>query len=245
MRVLLTIQYYGANYHGWQIQPNKQTVQQTLEDAIFKALGERCETFASGRTDAGVSAWGQCAHFDTNTKIKPSKIAYAINQYLPDDISITKSEQVADDFNARFDVVKKCYEYSFYASTVNNPLLDMTFARIRTDFDYDKASKACKYFLGEHDFVGFSSSGRQTKTTVRTIYDIHLDDLGENKYKLTVVGNGFLYNMVRIIAGTLIEVGYGKIPVAKIKDIIASKDRPQAGRTAEARGLALKYVLYK
>lgn len=244
MRVLLTIQYCGANYHGWQIQPNKTTVQQILEDAIFKALGERCETFASGRTDAGVSAWGQTAHFDTATKIKPNKIAYAINQYLPSDISVLKSMQVDDDFNARFNVVKKCYEYSFYKSEVNMPLLDNMFARVRTDFDCDKASKACKYFLGEHDFVGFSSSGRQTKTTVRTIYDIHLDDLGEGKYKLTVVGNGFLYNMVRIIAGTIIEVGYGKIAPTKIKDIIASKDRAKAGRTAEAKGLALKYVLY-
>lgn len=244
MRVLLTIQYYGANYHGWQKQPNKNTIQQTLEDAIFLALGERCETFASGRTDAGVSAWGQCAHFDTNTSIKPDKIAFVINRFLPDDISIISSKQVSDTFNARFDVVKKCYEYSFYKSDVKLPLIDKTYTRVRPDFDFNQASKACKYFLGEHDFAGFSSAGRQTKTTIRTIYEIHLDDLGEGKYKLCVVGNGFLYNMVRIIAGTLMEVGYGRIAPTDISKIIESKDRGRAGRTAEAKGLALKYVSY-
>ena len=244
MRVLLVVQYYGANYHGWQIQPNKLTVQQTLEEAIEKALDEKCETFASGRTDAGVSAWGQCVHFDTNTRINPAKIAYAVNRFLPSDISIISSKQVGPDFNARFDVVKKCYEYSFYASETPKPLLDMMYTQVRTDFDISKAQKACKYFLGEHDFVGFSSAGRQTKTTVRTIYDIHIDDLGEGKYKLVVVGNGFLYNMVRIIAGTLIEVGYGKILPNDVPNIIKSKDRSCAGRTAEARGLALKFVEY-
>lgn len=244
MRILLVVQYYGANYHGWQIQPNKVTIQQVLEEAIEKALNEKCETFASGRTDAGVSAWGQCVHFDTNTRISPSKIAYAVNRFLPSDISIISSRQVDNNFNARFGVVKKCYEYSFYASEVNKPLLDMMYARVRTDFDVSKAQKACKYFLGEHDFVGFCSAGRQTKTTIRTIYDMHIDDLSENKYKLVVVGNGFLYNMVRIIAGTLIDVGYGKIAPDEIKNIIKSKDRARAGRTAEARGLALKFVEY-
>ncbi len=245
MRVLLTIQYLGTRFHGWQKQPGKVTIQQTLEDAIFKALGEECQTFASGRTDAGVHAWGQCVHFDTSTKIKAESLAYAINRFLPTDISILKSQEVSPEFNARFDVVKKCYEYSFYASNISLPLLDAQFARVRPDFDYTKATKAVKHFLGEHDFEGFCSAGKQTKTTVRTIYNIELQDLGDNKYKLVVCGNGFLYNMVRIIAGTIIEVGYGRIDPNKIPEIINSKNRSRAGKTAQACGLALKKVEYK
>lgn len=245
MRILLTIQYLGTRFHGWQKQPKKDTVQQALEDAIKKALGEDCQTFASGRTDAGVHAWGQCVHFDTNTKIKAENLAYAINRYLPTDISVLKSEKVSPEFNARFDVVKKTYQYSFYASDISLPLLDQQFARIRTDFDYKKAEKACKYFLGEHDFEGFCSTGKQTKTTIRTIYNIELLNIGDNKYRLVVSGNGFLYNMVRIIAGTIIEVGYGKINPDKLPDIINSKNRSRAGKTAPACGLALKSVEYK
>ena len=244
MRVLLTIQYLGTNYHGWQKQAQKNTIQEVLENAIFKALGEHCETFASGRTDAGVHAEAQTCHFDTTTKIKPEKIAYAINRFLPDDIQILSSKEVPNDFNARFDVKKKTYEYNFYASNQSLPLLSTTFAKIRTEFSYKIAEKACKHFLGEHDFVGFSSSGRQTKTTVRTIFDIKLLDLGENKYKLSITGNGFLYNMVRIIAGTIIEVGYGRINANDLPQIIASKDRSKAGKTAEAKGLVLKKVEY-
>ncbi len=244
MRVLLTIQYLGTNYHGWQIQPGKITVQGCLEQAIQKALGEQCETFVSGRTDAGVHAWAQCAHFDTNTRIAPDKIAYILNRFLPADIRVLKSQQVSDDFNARFDVTKKTYQYQFYASDQDLPLLDATFARVRTDFCFKKARHACKYFLGTHDFQSFCSTGRQTKTTVRTIYAITLDDLGESKYRLSVTGNGFLYNMVRIIAGTLIDVGCGLIESKDIPQIIKQCDRTKAGKTAQAKGLTLKQVEY-
>lgn len=244
MRVLLTIQYLGTNYHGWQIQPQKTTVQGVLEDAIFKALGEKCETFASGRTDAGVHASAQTCHFDTNTKIAPQKISFALNKFLPNDVQVLKSEQVNDNFNARFDVKKKTYEYNFYVSNQVFPLLELTYAKIKPNFDFKLAKQACKHFLGEHDFVGFSSAGRQTKTTIRTIYALDILDLGNNIYKIVVTGNGFLYNMVRIIAGTLFEVGAGKIKPESITEIINSKDRTKAGKTASAKGLVLVKVEY-
>lgn len=244
MRVLLTIQYVGTNYHGWQIQPGKTTVQGCLEQAIFNALGEQCETFVSGRTDAGVHAWAQCAHFDTNTRIAPNKLAYVINKFLPADIQVLKSQQVDANFNARFDVSRKTYQYCFYASEQNLPLLDTTFARVRTDFCFKKAKKACKHFLGTHDFESFCSTGRQTKTTVRTIYDIKMEDLGDNKFRLSITGNGFLYNMVRIIAGTLIDVGCGVLDAKDIPEILSKHNRSCAGRTAQAKGLTLKQVEY-
>lgn len=244
MRVLLTVQYVGTNYHGWQIQPQKNTIQGVLEQAIFKGLGQKCETFASGRTDAGVHAWAQTAHFDVNTKIAPEKIAFVLNKYLPNDIKVLKSQQVSDDFNARFSVKKKTYEYYFYASEQTLPLLEQTYAKISANFNLEEVQKACKYFLGKHDFVGFSSTGRQTKTTIRTIYDAKIVSLGENRFKLSITGNGFLYNMVRIIAGTLFEVGCGKIKPEQIPQILQSKSREKAGKTAQAKGLMLKQVEY-
>ena len=244
MRILLTIQYVGTNYHGWQIQPGKTTVQGVLEDAIFKALNEKCETFASGRTDAGVHAYAQMAHFDTTTKIDPQKISFVINKFLPDDVQVLKSEQVESTFNARFDVKKKTYEYNFYVSNQVLPLLEQNHARVKPGFSFLLAKQACKHFLGEHDFVGFSSAGRQTKTTVRTIYSLDLLDLGNSTYKIVVTGNGFLYNMVRIIAGTLFEVGAGKIHPQDLPSIINSKDRSKAGKTSSAKGLVLKKVEY-
>ena len=143
-----------------------------------------------------------------------------------------------------FDVKRKTYEYNFYASNQKLPMLEQTYARIKPTFNKDLANLACPFFLGEHDFVGFSSAGRQTKTTIRTIYECKLLDMGQNKYKLVVCGNGFLYNMVRIIAGTLIEVGYGNIKPSDIPQILESKDRNRAGKTAQAKGLTLKKVEY-
>jgi len=244
MRVKITVQYLGTNYCGWQLQQGHTTIQQVLEDALYKALGEKCITFASGRTDAGVHAWGQVAHFDTTTKIKADKIAYAVNRFLPNDVQIINSTKVADDFNARFDVRQKTYEYNFYSSITDFPLLSETFARVRTDFDFTKANQNLEAFLGTHDFKGFCSINTQTSNTVRTIYAIKLEELGENKYKLTISGNGFLYNMVRIIVGTIIFMGYGKIDPKNLPSIINSKDRSKAGKTASAKGLTLKSVEY-
>ena len=240
----MIVQYLGTNYSGWQVQPNQDTIQGRIEDAIKNVTNEDVEVYSSGRTDAGVHAKAQVAHFDTDTRIKAEKLAYAINAHLPSDIRVLDTQAVDDDWHARFDVKQKTYHYYFYASEVDLPILSSTFARVRTDFDYHRAVSNIGEFLGEHDFVGFCSANTQASSTVRTIFDISLDDLGESKYRLSVTGNGFLYNMVRIIAGTIIEIGCGKIDGSKLKEIIASKDRNRAGRTASACGLQLFEVKY-
>lgn len=243
-RIKLTIQYLGTNYAGWQVQPNLKTIQGEIQNAIKLGLGEECEIFGSGRTDAGVHAFGQVAHFDTNTKINPHSIYAVINRFLPKDIRILKSEEVESTFHARFDVKQKTYEYHFYQNNVVLPLLDGQNAFVAYDFNFEKASKACEYFLGTHDFCGFCSAGGKKKDTTRTIYSISLNKKQDSAFYLSITGNGFLYNMVRIIAGTIIEVGCGKILPEDILDIINSKERSRAGRTASARGLVLKKVEY-
>lgn len=243
-RVKIEIQYDGTNYCGWQVQPNKTTVQGEIESAIFSALGEKCELFASGRTDAGVHAFCQVAHFDTNTRYKADNLWAMINRFLPDDIKILSSSAVDSGFNARKSAKRKTYEYRFYTGVVDLPLKKRYYAKVRTDFDFEKAQKAVPYFLGEHDFSAFCSSGTAVENKVRTIYDIELKKEDESCFCLSVTGNGFLYNMVRIIAGTIIDVGLGKIKPSDIKKIIKSKQRDMAGKTAQACGLCLKRVEY-
>ena len=242
-RILLNIQFLGTNYSGWQIQPKNQTVQQTVQDAILNALNESVELFSSSRTDAGVHAYSMPAHFDTSTKIIPTNIYKAINAYLPSDIKVLSSTEVSKDFHARFNVKQKTYEYNFYSSIVPLPLIDATSARIPTPFDFELAKSACPYFLGKKDFKAFCSAGNQTLTTIREIKFIDLIKT-EQGYKLIITGDGFLYNMVRIIVGTLIEIGQGKIDPHAIPNILESKDRKNAGKTAEPRGLVLKNVEY-
>lgn len=243
-RIKLIIQYLGTNYAGWQVQPKHVTVQGMLERAIVDGLGESAEVHGSGRTDAGVHAFAACAHFDTASVINPNKIYAVLNRFLPTDIRVLSSEQVEQNFHARFSAVEKTYEYRFYVSPINMPLLDITHARVGYDFDFDQALAACQAFLGTHDFRGFCSSGSQTKDTFRTISEIALSAGRDNTFCLSVTGNGFLYNMVRIIAGTIIEVGCGKISAADMAEIIASGDRNRAGKTAQPCGLALREVRY-
>ena len=242
-RIKLIVQFLGINYSGWQVQPNLKTVQGEVQNAIFSALGEKVEVFSSGRTDAGVHAYAMPAHFDTNTKIQPNNIFKALNAYLPNDIRVLSSEEVDEHFHARFDVKEKTYEYHFYANIMRLPLIDLTSARINTPFDFELAKSVCPYFVGTHDWKGFCSANTQTSTTIRTIKKISLSK-EKNGFVLSVTGDGFLYNMVRIIAGTIIEVGQGKIPAENIPEIIKSCDRKRAGKTAEPRGLVLKSVKY-
>ncbi len=242
-RILLIIQFLGTNYSGWQSQPNAHTVQDELQQAIFLALGERVEVQGSSRTDAGVHALAMPVHFDTNTRIQPNNIFKAINAYLPDDIKVISSGLVADDFNARFDVKYKTYDYNFYFSYHRLPYIDMTSTRVSGDFGYDLAKSACRVFKGKHDFASFCSANNQTKTTVRTIKKIDLTRT-EFGYRLSITGDGFLYNMVRIIAGTIIDVGQHRLAVADLPRILEAKQRSLAGKTAEARGLVLREVVY-
>lgn len=243
-RIKMVVQYLGTNYAGWQVQPEHITVQGEIQKAIEQGLGESAEVFGSGRTDAGVHAFGQVAHFDTDSRINPVKIYNVLNKFLPKDIRVLSTEQVAGDFHARFDVKQKTYEYHFYCSEINMPLLDITHARVRFPFDFDRALEACGAFLGTHDFKGFCGANSKVKDTVRTIYSVALSAGLDNTYCLSVTGNGFLYNMVRIIAGTVIEAGCGQKRAEDMEAIIASGERDRAGRTAQPCGLVLKEVKY-
>ena len=242
-RILIKIQFVGTNYSGWQIQPNATTIQGEVTRAIRMVCGTDVELEGCSRTDAGVSALGLMAHFDVDTRINPDTIYKAINTHLPPDIRVLSSKEVAPDFHARYDVKSKTYEYHFYESPISLPYYDALSTRINSPFDYEIARQACKVFLGTHDFAGFCNAKNNTSTTVRTIFDIDLER-SNTGYCLRVTGDGFLYNMVRILAGTIIEVGQGKIDIANLTDILNSLDRSRAGDTAPARGLVLSEVRY-
>ncbi len=243
-RIFILIQYLGTNFCGWQHQPELRTVQGEIERAIFETTGEQVAVHSSSRTDAGVHALAMPAHFDTDTRILPENLYKALNAHLPDDIRVLSSKQVDEHFHARFDVKEKTYEYHFYVSPAPLPYYSTTSAWITEPFDFERAKGAASAFLGTHDFVGFASARTEVSSTVRTITKISLTRKKPNHYCLSVTGDGFLYNMVRIIAGTLIEIGQGKINPDDLPAIIESKDRKRAGRTAQACGLVLKSVKY-
>lgn len=242
-RIKLIIQFLGKNYSGWQIQPNVRTVQGEITRAVCELTGETVEVCGCSRTDAGVSAVGLVAHFDTNSRIEPANFGKAINTKLPEDIRVIDSCEVGEDFHARFSVKTKTYEYNFYVSPIRLPFIDATATRVNPPFDFEVARSAVACFLGKHDFSAFCSAGNSSSTTERTITAIDLIRT-EWGFRLTVTGDGFLYNMVRIIAGTIIAVGQGKIPASCVPQIIASGDRSLAGPTAEPRGLVLRNVEY-
>ncbi len=243
MKVKLTVSYDGADYCGWQVQPNGVTVQQKIEEAVFSATGESVRVTGSGRTDAGVHAVGQVAHFETECTIPPEKIYRALNVYLPQDIRVIKSERADDNFHACNCAKKKTYCYSFYKSEVELPLYDRYAVMLDKSPDINLMKETARIFVGEHDFKAFCSSGSGAKTTVRTIYNIDIKEDGA-RLSISVTGNGFLYNMVRIMVGTLLEVGYGKIPVQEINEMLATGNRTLGGKTLPAKGLCLINVEY-
>ena len=243
-RILILIQFLGTNYSGFQTQPGLETIEGNLERAVFETTGERVTVHSSGRTDAGVHALAMPAHFDTNTRIVPENLYKALNAHLPSDIRVLSSREVDEHFHARFDVKEKTYEYHFYTSPMPLPYYSTTSAWVTAPFDFDLAKSVVNAFVGTHDFVGFASSKTEVASTVRTITKISLTKKAPNQYCLSVTGDGFLYNMVRIIAGTVIEIGQGKIAPDSLPDIIESRDRKRAGRTASAVGLVLKAVKY-
>ena len=243
MRVKITVGYDGTNYCGWQVQPNGLTVQECVENAVFLATGEKVRVTGSGRTDAGVHAQGQVAHFDTNCTIPPQKIYKALNIHLPRDIRVMDSELVDDNFHACNCAKRKTYRYSFYISNVEKPLKDRYAVMLEKLPDIELMKASARLFIGEHDFKAFCSSGSGAKTTVRTIYSVDVV-LKEKDLNVTVTGNGFLYNMVRIMVGTLLEVGYGKIPLSTIEQMLKTGKRTLGGKTLSARGLRLEQVEY-
>ncbi len=242
MRILLTVSYDGTSYVGWQRQKNGVSVQEVIENAITKLTGEKVSLIASGRTDAGVHAEGQVAHFDTFSKVPPEKFYLAINSFLPNDIRILSSAIADDNFHARYSAKRKSYVYKFYLSTVVLPLKDRYATRIET-FDEKSAQSVLDKIVGTHDFKCFLSSGSEVKTTVRTIYSATVKRQGDD-VTLEVTGNGFLYNMVRIIAGTVLAVCENKITSFDVESALISGDRNAVGKTAPAKGLCLKSVEY-
>ncbi|MCL2592583.1 MAG: tRNA pseudouridine(38-40) synthase TruA [Defluviitaleaceae bacterium] len=243
MNVLLTLAYDGTNYHGWQRQENAISIQERLEDAISKVCKTEISVIGASRTDTGVHALGQRAMFAKNSNIPIEKFTYAINTQLGSDISVVKSEAVADDFHPRFSAKNKTYRYKIYNAPFRNPILRNYSWHVYHDLALEKMKEAAKYIIGEHDFSCFCASGGQAKTTVRTVYNLSLSK-ENNEICIDINGNGFLYNMVRIIAGTLVYAGMSKIEPKSIKDIILSKDRTRAGITAPPQGLTLMEINY-
>lgn len=243
MRYKLIISYIGENYSGFQKQLDKLTIQETLEKALTEVTREQISVVASGRTDAGVSAFKQVCHFDVIDEINTQRTIGYCNRLLPEDIRILGIEKVEEDFHARYSAKEKTYEYYFYRGS-ESPIYDKFATYIGYNVNIDDMKYACNYFLGEHDFSAFCASNTEVKTKVRKILDIKIIDVDECLFKLSITGNGFLYNMVRIIMGTLVSVGLGKILIEDISDIIKSKDRNKSGKTMPSKGLYLKNVMY-
>ena len=241
--IRLTIEYDGKDFNGWQKQPNKLNIQGEIERAIEAVTGEQVELIASGRTDAGVHAMGQVANFKTNSSIETEKIPIALNSQLKKSIRIQNAQEVSDDFHSRFNCKKKTYRYVIDNSKYGSAIYRNISYHMPIKLDVEEMKKAIKYFEGEHDFKAFKSSGTSSKSSVRTIYKADIITEGTN-IAIDLTGNGFLYNMVRIIAGTLVDVGLGKIKPDDIPEIIASKDRTKAGKTLPPHGLMLLNVVY-
>lgn len=242
-RVKLTVAYDGTNYCGWQVQPNGITVQEVLNQCLSEFTGENIETIGASRTDAGVHALGNVAVFDTEMRMPGDKFSFALNQRLPEDIRIQKSEEVDADFHPRYVKSQKTYEYR-----ILNCRFPIPTERFYSHFTYiplgvDKMKEAASYLIGEHDFKSFCGTGAQVKTTVRTVKEIQIEKSGD-RITIRITGEGFLYNMVRIIAGTLMDIGGGLYPPEKMKEILEAKDRKKAGPTAPARGLTLMKIQY-
>ncbi len=247
MRILMTIAYDGTNFSGWQKQklPEVRTVEGELEKALRKLFRDPVlECIGASRTDAGVHALGQRAVVDVETTIPAEKIPLAVRAFLPEDIAVTKAEEVPPEFHPRFDCVKKTYEYRFWNAPAKNPKERLYSAHQAKPLDVEQMNRAASAFIGRHDFAAFCAAGSSVSSTVRTIFDCHAEREGD-VVKIFVTGDCFLYNMVRIIAGTLMAVGLGKLLPETLPGIIEGGDRRQAGQTAEPQGLTLLEIYYE
>lgn len=241
-RFLMSIRYLGTNYHGWQVQNNARTIQPSVQDALEKVIGFRPNVSGCSRTDSGVHAYEYCFHFDYDGSISPVNLVNAINANLDEDIVATACNEVDEDFHARYSVKSKEYVYVFYDSKFKDPFLNGRAVHARK-LDEKLMDKAAKEFVGKFDFSAFCSSGSSVEDKTRTVFSARV--IRENgTVRFFVRADGFLYNMVRIMAGTLLFVCMGKIRVEDIPKIIHSKDRSRAGITAPACGLYLNKVFY-
>ena len=241
--IKLIIEYDGTNYGGWQKQKNNKTIQEEVEKAIYKITKENVELNGSSRTDAGVHARGMVANFRTNSKVPSDRFRDAINTKLPDDIAIIKSEEVEEDFHSRYCCKGKMYSYTIVNRAEKVALKKNYSCHVKEKLNFDYMKEASKYFIGTHDFKAFKSSGSSVKTSIRTISKLDLIKTGD-KIKVYIAADGFLYNMVRIIVGTLIEVGKGKIRPDDIQEIINLGDRSKSGPCISPSGLVLEEVYY-
>ncbi|MCR5785044.1 MAG: tRNA pseudouridine(38-40) synthase TruA [Eubacterium sp.] len=243
-RIKLTVAYDGTSYCGWQVQPNGITIEQVLNETLSSFFKQDIRVVGASRTDAGVHALGAVCTFDFDHTMPADKVAFAINSYLPDDIVVQCSEEVGPSFHPRYDAKEKTYIYK-----ILNRKMPLPLERFDTHFYYypldeKKMNDAASHLVGEHDFTSFASPHYTAKTTIRNIYECSVSRSDEDIITIKIRGNGFLYNMVRIIAGTLMEVGGGKISPEDIPLILEKKDRDAAGPTAPAKGLTLVEVRY-
>ena len=237
-RVKLVVAYDGTAYHGWQFQPGSRTIEGELNSALGSLLQEEVKVIGASRTDSGVHALCNVAVFDTDTRIPADKISYALNQRLPEDIRIQSSEEVEGDFHPRHCNSRKTYEYRILNTRFPIPTKRLYAHFTYVPLDVQKMRQAAAYLTGEHDFKSFCASGAVVESTVRTIYELAVEKTGD-EIVIRVCGSGFLYNMVRIIAGTLMEAGRGNISPENVKTILEAKNRQMAGPTAQACGLTL------
>lgn len=243
-RVRLFVAYDGTNYCGWQIQPNGITIEEVLNEKLKKLTGEDIHVIGASRTDSGVHALGNVAVFDTESSIPPERMAYALNQKMPEDIVVMKSDEVPADWHPRYqDEIMKTYEYHICNSPVPNPMKRNYSTHVSFELDVEKMREGAKYLVGEHDFVSFCNIRTNVEDTVRTVTSFEITQDGED-ITLRITGNGFLYNMVRIIAGTLIRVGRGFYEPERIKQILEERERTAAAVTAPPNGLVLVGIDY-
>lgn len=242
-RLLLTIQYDGSAYHGWQVQKNAVSVQQVLQDAIEKVFTKRLDVKGCSRTDTGVHANMYCVSIDTDMSIDDESVVRALNTYLPNDIAVVDCKQVDNDFHPRYNCKSKQYVYKLYNGKIRNPFLTNYAYHYRYPIDADYLNQQAKAFIGKHDYSGFCSVKSDVEDTVRNVYAFDVWRDGDMVY-FKVEADGFLYNMVRIMVGTLLFVSEGKIKSDELSSVIASKDRKRAGKTAPPQGLYLDKVNY-
>lgn len=243
-RIKLTVAYDGTGYCGWQVQPNGITVEEVLNREIGGLTGEEVCVIGASRTDSGVHALGNVAVFDTESRIPPERISYALNQRMPEDIVIIKSEEVPLDWHPRYqDVITKTYEYHIYNAAVPNPMKRNMAAFVSFPLDVGRMREGAAYLIGEHDFTSFCNVRTNTADTVRRVDEIWVGRMAD-EIVIRITGNGFLYNMVRIIAGTLIRVGRGFYEPEKVQEILEARKRTEAGVTAPPQGLVLTKICY-
>lgn len=243
-RVKLVVAYDGTNYHGWQVQDNGITIEEVLNRTISELVQEDIKVIGASRTDAGVHACGNVAVFDTESRIPGDKFSFALNQRLPEDIRIQESCEVDADFHPRYAETVKTYEYNILNRRFELPSKRLYAAFCYYPMDIERMNQAAAYLVGEHDFKSFCSAGAQVQTTVRTIYAVNVTK-EDDMVHIRITGNGFLYNMVRIIAGTLMQVGTGLMEPEQVKEILEARDRSKAGPTAVAKGLTLVEIRYE